>query len=551
MNTAAEQYDFVIVGGGSAGCVLARRLTDDGVTRVLLLEAGEDDSISLSPSRIIPNLKVRIPAGFAHLMGDPRVSWLYASEPDEGTGGRVHKFPRGKVLGGSSAINGLAYVRGMPFDYDGWRQLGCVGWAWDDVLPLFQRYEDMSERAAAQPGPGKELGIARYPQRYASMDTFLSACAEAGIKPHMDLNQEAVEGLGYSRQTTRNGLRQTTSVAFLRPVRGRRNLRVEVQALAEKVLLEGNVAVGVRYRKGGRTIDVKARREVILCGGVINSAQLLQLSGIGDPTHLSLIGVAPRVSNPEVGKNFQDHYGISLQLRLKPGSQSINASSRGLGLAVELARFAISRKGTLAGSAVTATGYLCSTPEIDVPDIQAFAGAGNIDYEQTLKRGRVVLGSAPGFTFSGYVARPESRGSVMARSPDPASYPTIRPRFLSAERDRQITVAMIRRMHGILLQPSMARIVDTYLPPVTPAMIEDDEALLSFARQYGYSSYHGSGTCRMGGDEASVVDPELRVRGVANLRVADASVMPRLVSGNTNAACMMIGEKASDLIKAS
>jgi len=548
MNDPADRYDYIVVGGGSAGCVLARRLTDDGRSRVLLLEAGEDDAFSLAPGRFMPQLKVRIPAGFAHLMGDPRVAWQYASEPDANMGGRVHKFPRGKMLGGSSAINGLAYVRGMPTDFDGWRQLGCTGWAWADVEPLFRRFENMSD-ADGRPAPdGGELAIDRFPERYASADIFLQACVEAGLKPQMDLNRECEEGMDYSRQTTRRGIRQTTSVAFLRPVRHRPNLRVETRALAEKVLMDGKAAVGVRYRQNGRTVDAAARCEVILCGGVINSPQLLQLSGIGDPQHLASIGVASVAANREVGRNFQDHYGVSLQLRLKPGSQSINASSRGLGLAWELARFALRRRGTLAGASVMVTGYLRSSPAADIPDIQAFASPGNIDYEATARSGRVVLGAEPGFTISGYPARPQSCGSVLAKSPDPAAHPAIRPELFTAAYDQMVTVAMIRRMDEIVRQPAMSRIVQGYLPPMSPAMIADDEALVQFARDFGFSTYHGSGTCRMGGDEASVVDPQLRVRGVANLRVADASVMPRLISGNTNAACIMIGEKAAELL---
>ena len=547
--TDEQTFDFIIVGGGSAGCVLARRLADDGTKRVLLLEAGEDDTLSPAPNRFMPQLKVRIPAGFAHLMDDPRVSWCYTSEPDEAMGGRVHKFPRGKVLGGSSAINGLAYVRGMPFDYDTWRQLGCEGWAWNDVEPLFRRFENMSEPGEKSSGNG-ELSISRFPERYASLDTFFTACAEAGLKPAMDVNREAEEGFNYAQQTTRRGIRQSSAAAFLRPVRHRRNLCVRTRAHAEKVLLEGKTAVGVRYRHGSRTIDATARCEVILCGGVINSPQLLQLSGIGDPEHLTSIGIVPVVSNPEVGRNFQDHYGVSLQYRLKPGSQSINATSRGPGLLWQVARFALQRRGTLAGAAAPVTGYLRSSPGVEIPDIQAFASAGNIDYEATARRGRVVLGAQPGFTLSGYPARPQSRGTVMAKSADPAAYPAIRPNLLSAHYDQTTIVAMIRRMDGLARQPAMRRIIDAFLPPLTPALMEDDEGLLQFARTHGFSTYHGSGTCRMGGDEASVVDPQLRVRGIANLRVADASIMPRVVSGNTNAACLMIGEKAAQLLGA-
>ena len=546
MITGDGDYDFIVVGGGSAGCALARRLSDDPENRVLLIEAGDDELFSPSFANFLPKLKVRIPAGFAHLMDDPRVSWLYTSEPDEAAGGRIHKFPRGKILGGSSAINGLAYVRGMPSDYDTWAQLGCTGWSWNDVAPLFSRFESM----AGTPSDGRgDLRIERFPERYPSIDAFLSACTEAGLKRNTDINGEVEEGLNYSWQTSRRGLRQSSAAAFLRGVRGRRNLCIETRALAEKVLLNGAVATGVRYRQNGRVIDAAARREVILCGGVINSPQLLQLSGIGDPEHLAQIGIPAAILSPEVGRNFQDHYAVSLQLRLKPGSHSINSSSRGLGLAWELARFALQRRGTLAGASVMCTGYLRSVPEADIPDLQAFASAGNIDYEETARRGRVVLGAEPGFSFTAYVARPQSRGTVMARSSNPAEYPSIRPQFLTAEYDRHTTVAMVRRLDALLRQPSMERIIGRYLPPFTAELLDDEAGLLDFARTFGFSTYHGSGTCRMGGDESSVVDPQLRVRGVANLRVADASIMPRLVSGNTNAASIMIGEKAADLLR--
>ena len=549
--TGVGDYDFVIVGGGSAGCVLARRLSDDPLTRVLLLKAGEDDALSLSPKRFFPKLNVRIPAGFSHVMQDPRISWLYRSEPDEFTNGRAYDFPRGRILGGSSAINGLAYVRGMPFDYDLWRQLGCTGWAWDDVLPLFKRNEDMTPAKGAWQGTGGPLGISDFPQRYASADIFLEACREAGIKRDMSLNEEAEEGLGYAQQTTRNGLRQSASIAFLKPVRRRPNLRIEVNCLAEKIIMDGLRATGVRYSKGGIANEARAVREVIVCGGVINSPQLLELSGIGDPERLKALGIVPVANRTEVGRNFQDHFGVSLPVRLRRGSQSINASSRGLGLVGQVIRFSLTRRGLLANSAVCVTGYLRSRPEVEVPDIQAFASTGNIDYVRTQELGRVVLGQEPGFSMTGYLARPVSRGSVLIKSYSPRDYPAIKPNFLSDESDRRTNIAMVRRLYGLLCQPSMSRIIKGFLPPFSPAMINDDEALLAMIRATGFSTYHGSGTCRMGGDEASVVDEKLRVRGVGNLRVADASIMPQVVSGNTNAACIMIGEKAAQLITAS
>jgi choline dehydrogenase len=544
------EADYIVVGAGSSGCVVASRLSEVSGNKVVLLEAGGDDRPLHNFKQFASNLNIYIPAGWANLIADPKVNWNYVTAPDPTSGGRTHSFPRGKVLGGSSSINGLMYVRGLPDDFNGWRQLGCVGWSWDDVLPLFLRSQDYGLGANQWHNTGGTLSVVSNPSRSKTMDALIAASIEYGLPRTTDINGEVQEGFCYSQQTTRNGLRASSAAAFLHPVEKRPNLRIETNAMVTRILFQGNRAVGVEFQRGGRNHRIHARAEVILCGGVINSPQLLELSGIGDAERLRELGIAPIVNRPTVGEHMQDHYTFSVHARLKQGTESVNSLTTGLPFLGQLARFALFRDGLLGSAAGVVTGYLRSRPELDLPDAQIVSSAATIDQAATVKAGRTVLDKEPGLTIGACLLRPESQGSVHINDADPLARPTILPRYLSTRGDELANIALVKTIRRILQQPSLASIVKRELPPFNSVADDDDDAILTLVRENGFSIYHPVGTCRMGGDENSVVDPALRVRGVEGLRIADGSVMPRLVSANTHAACVMIGEKLAELVGA-
>jgi choline dehydrogenase len=539
--------DYIVVGAGSAGCVLANRLTADGKTRVLLLEAGGDDRPTKNLSQFFSNLMIHVPVGYSQTLKDPKVNWLYPTEPDPGTGGRSHVWPRGKVLGGSSSINGLLYVRGQHADYDGWRQLGCEGWGWDDVRPYFLRAENQERPDCGEwHATGGPLNVSDVTQRHAVSDDVVEACVEAGIPRSDDINGAEQEGVTYYQLTVKNGQRCSAAVAYLHPAMLRPNLRVETGALATRVLFEGRRAVGVEYRQGGETKTARASGEVILAGGAVNSPQLLQLSGVGPAALLGQNGIEVLADLPGVGENLQDHYVITGTWRLKPGTVSVNELTRGTRFLGETLKYLFQRRGLLTLSAAHIAAFCKSRPELAGPDIQFHILPATMNTQKLLDEQVMELEREPGLTIAPCQVRPESRGSIRIRSADPAVYPAIQPNYLTDPLDQEVAVAGLKWARRIASQPALAKWIDHEMLPGPEAA--SDEALLEFARAAGSTIYHPVGTCRMGHDPGAVVDPQLRVQGLESLRVVDASVMPRLVSGNTNAPTIMIAEKAADLI---
>jgi choline dehydrogenase len=540
------EADIIIVGAGSAGCVLANRLSADGRTRVLLLEAGGDDRPTHNPGQFLSNLMIHVPVGYSQTLKDPKVNWLYATEPDPGTGGRSHIWPRGKVLGGSSSINGLLYVRGQQRDYDGWRQLGCEGWGWEEVRPYFLRAEHQERGADEHHGVGGPLNVSDVTQTHPVSDAVIKACVQAGIPRNDDINGAQQEGAGYYQLTVKNGQRCSAAVAYLHPAMGRANLRVETRALAAKIVFEGKRAVGVDFVQNGFKRRAMATREVILSGGAINSPQLLQLSGVGNGALLRSKGVEVVHDLRGVGENLQDHYVVTMTWRLRPGTISVNELTRGRRFFNETMKYIFLRKGLLTLSAAHIAAFCKSRPELAGPDIQYHILPASMDTDKLVNEQKMVLEDEPGLTIAPCQVRPESRGRVRIASPDPKAHPQIIPNYLSASLDQEVAVAALRIGRNIARQPALVDYVDREMSPGLAAY--KDEALLEFARMAGSTIYHPVGTCQMGHGPEAVVDPQLKVRGLDGLRVVDASIMPRLVSGNTNAPTIMIAEKAADMV---
>lgn len=532
-----DVFDYIIVGAGSAGCVLANRLSESGKHTVLLLEAGPKDT----------SMMIHIPVGYAQTLKDPKVNWMYETEPDPGTNDRVHTWPRGKVLGGSSSINGLLYIRGQRQDYDGWAQLGLTGWSYDDMHPYFVKSQSQERAGMEGHGTDGPLNVSDVTETHPVSDAVIEAGQALGL-PHRDVNGEDQEGVCYYQLTVKNGRRCSAAVAYLNPAKKRQNLKIQTEALAARVEFDGKRAVGVHYTQAGEARYAQARAEIILAGGAINSPQLLELSGIGEPDHLKQNGIEVLSPLPGVGENLQDHFVLGNRYRLKPGTPSVNAQSRGFALVKEVFKFITQRKGLLTLSAAHIAAFVKTRPELATPDVQFHILPATMDQGHMAATGEMELEREPGITIAPCQLRPESRGSVHIKSPEHTSHPAISPNYLSATLDQETAVAGLRWARSFAAQRPLADFIAHELEPGEP--IQSDEALLTFARETGGTIYHPVGTCKMAADSDpnGVVDGELRVRGVENLRVVDASVMPKLVSGNTNAPTIAIAEKACDMI---
>jgi choline dehydrogenase len=527
-----ESVDYVIVGAGSSGCVLANKLSEDGRCSVLLLESGGPNTSQL----------IRMPRGIGALLvpTNPNV-WSYQVAPLPGRPEEL--WLKGRTIGGSSSVNGMVYVRGAPADYDAWEQSGCKGWGWRDIGPCFAALEDHELPAKSSRGRGGPLRITVHPTQHPLCDAVIAAAEQAGT-PHVedinDLPSVASGGFGYQPRTVWRGKRFSAADAFLAPARRRPNLSVVTNTDALRVEFNGRRATGVRVRDRTSERTITARHEVILCAGAIHSPKLLQLSGIGPASTLQGAGVNVLVDAPEVGRNLREHRYLAVQFRVTGGS--LNGRFAGLGLARSMVRYLMSSTGPLSHAAHEAGGFIKSRPELDRPDGQIGVGL----YSMQVSGQKVAIDPQPGLTIGGYWMRPQSRGELWIRSADPEAAPYINPNTFESQIDRESSISVFRWIRRLAAQPALAGYIERELTP-GPAVQSDDDILEAYLK-LGNTAYHVCGTCRMGSDDRSVVDLQLKVRGVEGLRVIDTSIMPTLVSGNTNAPAMAIALRAAQIM---
>lgn len=528
------EFDFIVVGAGSAGCPLANRLSEDGKYKVALIEAGPKDS----------NPWIHVPVGYFKTMGNPKTDWCYKAEPDKGLNGRAIPWPRGKVLGGSSSINGLLYVRGQAEDFDGWRQMGNKGWGWDDVLPYFKKSENWEEEKGEDRGSGGPLNVSPTRLKRDIVDAWIKSAVAAGYKENEDYNNGDQEGVGYFQLTAKNGQRCSSAVAYLKPARKRSNLQVFTNAQAEKLVMDGKKVTGIKIRQGGtkgQLVELKANREVVLSSGAIGSPQILMVSGIGPKDQLSNNGIEITQELSGVGQNLQDHLQARPVYKVNVSTINVEVGSLVKQGMIGL-QYALSRTGPMTMAASLGTGFLKTREDLTTPDIQFHIQPWSAD---SPAEGPHKFSA---FTSSVLQMRPESTGHLELTSSDIRTYPKIHPNYLATKLDCDTLVEGIRISHKITKHGPLKDIITGQHNPGDDLNFDNYDEVLDWARTNSTTIYHPTGTCKMGTDTHAVVDQRLKVHGIDGLRVADCSIMPIITSGNTNAPAIMIGEKCAAMM---